>query len=186
MQANNVSFEIPPNWIRNLKILHVGMCMGVLFFAIVPVLLFFIGQSESNSSGDVVQILFYVLIVQVIIFTGIFRFLFHFQRENTILRKMVRQHLETYHRDPSRLMTIFQKFFIIRMGLLEGGALFGIVILLLSVIRLDISLYTQLTMVVVTILFVIMIFQYPSEEKIRHIIENILIPIVDEEKVKPS
>jgi len=134
----------PSNYIKSLKIVHIALVLGIVFFALISILL------QSKGFGDLGEEIKNILLILVPIFVafGILasRFIFK-QRIKTIDKSFsLKKKLENY-----------RSALILKFALIEAPSFFAIVSYLLT--------GDYIFLVLVVILIVVFIFYTPSLTK---------------------
>ena len=147
------------------KIIHSALIIGVaVFFAVI---LFGLPEKEVNDTVDVSQFQLFGYIATMMMAMGIVTGSVLFKRNTSRLKST------TMTAEISREQLLaYQTAMIIRDALMEGPALFSLVTLFLikgAVGFLDYSLLlVRLPLINVGVFFLLMLYHFPSEEKIKN------------------
>ncbi|MFH1194131.1 MAG: hypothetical protein V1720_00385 [bacterium] len=140
--SNSVSIEdfeksLPAGYLKTLQIIFFAIGTGIFLFFTVCVILYFINvQPETPPTEEVVSMLSFI---HAIIFVALFftsKFMYGFilsDKFNPGKNMMSFQQLGEVRGNYSNLLQKIRTAEIVRLAILEGPALFGLVIILLSV-----------------------------------------------------
>jgi hypothetical protein len=152
--------------LTTLIIIHFSLGMGVLIFSGVIVFLSF----EAKPIPDP-ELSFHEMMAYIAVIFGFSATVFSFY----LFPNMINKNKSAYTDIHGSRYPIFQSAHILRMALLEGMALFGLVSLLLYVMNvgpLNYNIEVLLSALPVLMFVALWIYLFPSEQKVRDAVGN--------------
>jgi hypothetical protein len=161
MDNNNVHGEGLNPLLRTVMIIHFALGMGVFLFATVVFVLSANAQPAVNPDMALHEMMAYITVIFCFSATPLSFILFP---------NLINKNKSIFTDIPANRYQIFQSAHIVRMAMLESMALFGLVALILYVMNigpLNSSIEVLLPAIPVIIFFMLWIYLFPSEQKIR-------------------
>lgn len=182
---NKMQFEqfLQPQMILPIRIIHLGMSGGVVFFWIaIFIIRQVIGDVPPNTDPGIFKIFFFIWILLALTI-GLAGFLFYSHPLGNMLTKSTGSSLSGEENDEhyAKLINVFRTLTIIRLGLMEGTIFFGLVVLLISVLwgLMEANIYTQLTGFGAAIFTILLFSLYPTKAKVLDECERIVEKVRD-------
>ena len=144
--SNNTVTINPKTYLKTLSLIHIALMSGILIFGLVALYVTPKNNLYFSFSNDMLFLGIFIFILMIVFMFGL------------VFKSILKQNAKKQSNDLNQALIKYQTTLIIRIALIEGPSLFGVVVFLLSgnLIFLSGS----------ALLLTYMYFQKPSREKI--------------------
>ncbi len=169
--------------LKPLRIITIALCLGIVFFFIVVMVLYSI-KNENRSPELEPEMLNILLIILFITSFTVYSIVFLLGDKilSGIIKNAKISFAEIVKPDSRSLLGIITSFTIVRLAMFEGSALFGLVILLLSVINnhLDSNPVYWLGSIPGLLMLFYAAIIFPTGERVAQLVQDKIYPLIEE------
>lgn len=157
--------------IRTIQIIHIALAMGVLLFTVVVFVLFLTVSSESEPAGS--ELIWLLTILQLVVAGSIYFV------ARIVFKRQLAAVAASGTKDSLGYVGSIRTAMIVRLALLEGAALYGLVVCMLAVLNGAMNAnpvyWINLAGVVAMLLFVS--WNFPTRESIVEIYKTRILTV---------